>query len=134
MPTYGYRCTKCANEFDVVERMADKPKGRCPLCGARGTRLFFPVGIVFKGTGFYKTDSRSDNRGATSDKPAATTPESSAPEATAPASGETAAPPGPSSSDGQPAGAATKATTKPAAAPPSKVEDNGAGRRKNRTS
>lgn len=92
MPTYGYRCSKCANEFDVVERMADKPRGRCPLCGGRGTRLFFPVGIVFKGTGFYKTDSRGENRGPASDRPPAAGSETAQPTpAAAPAEGDAAA-------------------------------------------
>lgn len=59
MPTYGYRCPKCGREYDVWQRMTDKPHAPCPNCGAVGKRLFFPAGIVFKGSGFYKTDSRS---------------------------------------------------------------------------
>lgn len=62
MPTYGYRCGECQLEFEVVERMADPPGGRCPACGTSGTRLFFPAPVVFKGTGFYKTDSRGSSR------------------------------------------------------------------------
>ena len=57
MPTYGYRCEK-GHEFDVFQRMSDEPVAECPSCGSRGRRLFFPAGIVFKGSGFYKTDSR----------------------------------------------------------------------------
>ena len=57
MPTYGYRCEK-GHEFDVFQRMSDDPVAECPSCGSRGRRLFFPAGIVFKGSGFYKTDSR----------------------------------------------------------------------------
>jgi putative FmdB family regulatory protein len=64
MPTYGYRCTKCSTEFEAWERMADPPAGRCPACGAKGKRQFFPAGIVFKGSGFYKTDSRSSDGGS----------------------------------------------------------------------
>ena len=58
MPTYGYRCEKCGNEYDVWQRMSDEPGAACPSCGGEGRRLFFPAGIVFKGGGFYKTDSR----------------------------------------------------------------------------
>ena len=57
MPTYGYRCEN-GHEFDLVQRMSDDPVAECPSCGSRGRRLFFPAGIVFKGSGFYKTDSR----------------------------------------------------------------------------
>ncbi len=56
MPTYGYRCTKCANEFDVFQKMSDKPVTDCPKCGGPVKRVFHPVGIIFKGSGFYTTD------------------------------------------------------------------------------
>jgi putative FmdB family regulatory protein len=59
VPTYGYRCQACGHEYDVWQRMSDKPGAACPTCGGEGRRLFFPAGIVFKGSGFYKTDSRS---------------------------------------------------------------------------
>lgn len=64
MPTYGYRCEQCGQEFDVWQRMSDEAKADCPSCGGAGKRLFFPAGIVFKGGGFYKTDSR---KGSSSD-------------------------------------------------------------------
>jgi putative FmdB family regulatory protein len=70
VPTYGYRCQKCGEEFDVRQRMSDEAKADCPACGAPGKRLFFPAGIVFKGTGFYKTDSR----GSSSTSPASSEP------------------------------------------------------------
>jgi len=58
LPTYGYRCPKCSTEFEVWQTMRDLPAAPCPSCGAAANRLFFPAGIVFKGSGFYKTDSR----------------------------------------------------------------------------
>ena len=58
MPTYGYRCPACDAEFDVWQRMSDASGATCPSCGAGARRVFFPAGIVFKGTGFYATDSR----------------------------------------------------------------------------
>lgn len=69
MPTYGYRCQACEREFDVWQRMTDEPKASCPTCGGSGKRLFFPAGLVFKGSGFYVTDNRrgsgSNGSGAT---------------------------------------------------------------------
>lgn len=58
MPTYGYRCESCQQEFDVWQRMTDEPGATCPTCGGKGKRQFFPAGLVFKGSGFYVTDSR----------------------------------------------------------------------------
>jgi putative FmdB family regulatory protein len=58
LPTYGYRCPKCSTEFEVWQTMRDLPAAECPSCGAAANRMFFPAGIVFKGSGFYKTDSR----------------------------------------------------------------------------
>ena len=66
MPTYGYRCTECGNEYDVWQRMSDEPVAECPVCKGRGKRLIFPAGIVFKGAGFYKTDSRSSSSSSSS--------------------------------------------------------------------
>lgn len=72
MPTYGYRCPSCSTEFDVWQRMSDPAGAECPNCGTAARRLFFPAGIVFKGTGFYATDHRSrSSDGAT---PASSTP------------------------------------------------------------
>lgn len=58
MPTYGYKCKKCANEFDVLQKMTDKPVADCPECGGPVKRVFHPVGIIFKGSGFYTTDNK----------------------------------------------------------------------------
>ena len=57
MPVYGYRCSR-GHHFEVTQRITDAPLTECPECGAPVTRVFYPVGIVFKGSGFYKTDSR----------------------------------------------------------------------------
>jgi putative FmdB family regulatory protein len=59
VPNYGYRCQTCQREFEMLQRMSDPPGAACPECGGAGTRLFYPTGILFKGSGFYKTDSRS---------------------------------------------------------------------------
>lgn len=57
MPTYGYRCSR-GHQFEVLQRIMDRPLTVCPECGAPATRVFYPVGVIFKGQGFYKTDSR----------------------------------------------------------------------------
>ena len=64
MPTYDYKCIECDDVFEVTHGMNDTVES-CPRCGGRVRRLFRPVGIIFKGSGFYKTDSRaaSDNGG-----------------------------------------------------------------------
>ncbi|MDW8207271.1 MAG: FmdB family zinc ribbon protein [Chloroherpetonaceae bacterium] len=59
MPTYGYQCTRCDHQFDVFQRMSDAPITRCPECDGQVKRLLYPVGIVFKGSGWYITDSRN---------------------------------------------------------------------------
>jgi putative FmdB family regulatory protein len=74
VPTYGYRCQLCGHEYDVWQRMSDEPGAVCPSCGGEGRRLFFPAGIVFKGSGFYKTDSRSTSGDASSSSTSTTTP------------------------------------------------------------
>lgn len=68
MPTYGYRCEKCGHEYDVWQSMTAEPGAACPTCGGEGKRLFFPAGIVFKGGGFYKTDSRKSGESSSSSK------------------------------------------------------------------
>jgi putative FmdB family regulatory protein len=67
LPTYGYRCQTCSHEFEVWQKMTDEPVAACPTCGGTSRRLIFPVGIVFKGSGFYATDHRSPS-GASSSK------------------------------------------------------------------
>ncbi len=59
MPTYEYHCDTCDKNFDVVQSFSDDPLTECPTCGSPVRKVFGNVGIVFKGSGFYKTDSRS---------------------------------------------------------------------------
>lgn len=58
MPTYSYTCTECDNKFDVVQAFSDDALTDCPKCEGRLRKLFGKVGVVFKGSGFYRTDSR----------------------------------------------------------------------------
>ena len=59
MPTYQYTCTECAEPVEVVQKFTDAPLTMCGACGGRLRKVFSAVGIVFKGSGFYRTDSRN---------------------------------------------------------------------------
>ncbi len=59
MPTYQYACTECGEQLEVVQKFSDDPLTVHDACGGRLRKVFSPVGIVFKGSGFYRTDSRN---------------------------------------------------------------------------
>ena len=61
MPTYSYACTACEHHFDTVQKFTDPSLTDCPECSGRLRKLFSSVGIVFKGSGFYRNDSRANN-------------------------------------------------------------------------
>lgn len=62
MPTYQYACTKCEHEFEVVQSFSDAAISKCPECGGEVRKKFGAVGVVFKGSGFYRTDSREKKK------------------------------------------------------------------------
>lgn len=66
MPTYAYACTECDHRFEIVQSFSDDSLTVCPECQGRLRKLFNAVGVVFKGSGFYKTDSGSSKKPATS--------------------------------------------------------------------
>ena len=67
MPTYQYTCTDCGEPVEAVQKFTDEPLSVCAACGGRLRKVFSPVGIVFKGSGFYRTDSRNGSVPAASD-------------------------------------------------------------------
>jgi putative FmdB family regulatory protein len=67
VPTYQYRCTECGGQLEAVQKFTDEPLTVHDDCGGRLRKVFSPVGIVFKGSGFYRTDSR---KGSTASEPA----------------------------------------------------------------
>ena len=72
MPTYSYACTGCGHAFDIRQSFTDDSLTVCPDCGETTLRkVIHPVGIAFKGSGFYKTDSRASGTGGSAGKPAA---------------------------------------------------------------
>jgi putative FmdB family regulatory protein len=72
VPTYQYACTACGHRFDAVQSFSDSALSECPQCGGKLRKLFGSVGVVFKGSGFYRTDSRN---GSTASAPAASSSE-----------------------------------------------------------
>ncbi len=64
MPTYQYSCTECGHFLEVVQAFTDDSLTECPECGGRLRKVFGAVGVVFKGSGFYRTDSRGKDTAA----------------------------------------------------------------------
>jgi putative FmdB family regulatory protein len=79
VPTYQYACTnpEGKHEFEVVQSFTDAPVSECPQCGAPVRKVYGSVGVVFKGSGFYRTDSRASASASKSSNGSATTKESS---------------------------------------------------------
>jgi putative FmdB family regulatory protein len=88
VPTYTYACTECSNRFDAVQSFSDDALTTCPQCSGRLRKLFGAVGVVFKGSGFYRTDSRKTAKASTngSSESSSSSSTSSAPAAAAAAS------------------------------------------------
>lgn len=62
MPIYDYHCDHCGHSFSQVQSYSDEPVAKCPSCGKRPRRLIAPAAVVFKGSGWYKTDSRAPDK------------------------------------------------------------------------
>lgn len=76
MPIYGYRCTNCGHEIEVLQKVSDEPLKICPKCQGKLTKMFYPAGVIFKGSGFYSTDYKGSGKatsangsGSASEKP-----------------------------------------------------------------
>jgi putative FmdB family regulatory protein len=61
VPTYQYACTECGEQLEAVQSFSDPSLTECPVCGGQLRKVFSAVGVVFKGSGFYKTDSRTSS-------------------------------------------------------------------------
>lgn len=66
MPIYGYRCSECQHELELLQSMSAPPLTQCPQCGGRLQKLLYPVGVHFKGSGFYSTDYKKNGGSKTS--------------------------------------------------------------------
>jgi putative FmdB family regulatory protein len=79
MPTYGYRCSNCGHEFEIRQKITDEPLKSCPKCQGKLSKILYPVGISFKGSGFYTTDYKGagNSAGAASSNGSVTSSEGS---------------------------------------------------------
>ncbi|MBV9592691.1 MAG: FmdB family transcriptional regulator [Actinobacteria bacterium] len=126
MPTYQYTCTdaECGHRFELVQSFTDPAASECPVCGHVVRKVYGAVGVVFKGSGFYRTDSRSGGSserrseggsGSTPEKSGASTSGTSK---DAPSSSGSSSSSGPSSSSSPaPSRSSSSASSSPAAAP-----------------
>ena len=90
MPTYQYQCTECGNGLEAVQKFTDDALTVCPACNGRLRKIYSAVGVVFKGSGFYRTDSRSSSSSAVgAAKPAAASSTSSSGDSSSSSSGST---------------------------------------------
>ena len=64
MPTYAYACTACGHAFDAVQKFTDSALAECPECGGRLRKVYTSIGVTFKGSGFYRNDSRAGANGS----------------------------------------------------------------------
>lgn len=85
MPTYSYRCQACAHAFDIQQSLSDDALTTCPECPGALRKVFSPIGVTFQGSGFYRTDSRSETK-----KPAASKESTSTSSSTSPAKADSA--------------------------------------------
>ncbi|MFD0258084.1 FmdB family zinc ribbon protein [Kitasatospora indigofera] len=104
MPTYQYQCTECGNGLEAVQKFTDDALTTCPDCQGRLRKVFSAVGVVFKGSGFYRTDSRSSSSSSVGAGSSAT------------AAGNGSSTGGSSTSSSSTSGSSTSASPAPAAA------------------
>jgi len=111
LPTYSYKCTECGTAFDIQQAFTDNSLTVCPNCGGKLRKVFTAIGVTFNGSGFYRNDSRPNEKSASSAKGA----ESKSSESKSSDSGSS----GSKSSDSKPSESkpAIKATSTPAASP-----------------
>jgi putative FmdB family regulatory protein len=110
MPTYSYRCTACEHAFDIQQAFSDESLTTCPECGKALRKVFNAIGVTFQGSGFYRNDSRAENKKASSTPAKESTGTPSTPAGTKPAGSK----PGASKPAGSKSG-----NSKPAATPSS---------------
>ncbi len=88
MPTYSYQCTECGNRFDIVQAFTDDALTTCEHCSGRLRKRFNSVGVVFKGSGFYRTDSRESAKKSSSSTNGSSTGDSGSSSGSSEKSGE----------------------------------------------
>ena len=117
MPTYSYACTECDNRFDQVQAFTDDALTTCPKCNGKLRKLFGKVGVVFKGSGFYRTDSRDSSKSSSSSSSASSdSSSSSSSDSSSTSSEKSSSPSAGSSSSGSSLSSSTSSSSTPAAA------------------
>ena len=117
MPTYQYACTACGHRFEAVQSFSDSSLTDCPECAGRLRKVFSSVGIVFKGSGFYRTDSRSGGSGTDSGKEKATADSSTSGASSDAKSSSDSSTPSATKSDAKPASSASSSTSSSGSTP-----------------
>ncbi len=112
MPTYEYRCKDCGTQLEVVQAFSDDPLTECPECQGSLKKVFNSVGISFKGSGFYKNDSRSGSSSGSSSSSGSTSTSSS----------ESSSSSGGSTGDGGSSGSSSSGDGSSGSAPATKAE------------
>jgi putative FmdB family regulatory protein len=112
LPTYQYACTECSHAFDQVQSFSDDALTVCPQCEGRLRKLFNAVGVVFKGSGFYRTDSRAKEPSSAESSGSSGSSDSST-SASSGDSASTSSSPASSSSDSSSSSSSSKATKAP---------------------
>ncbi|MFT7839548.1 zinc ribbon domain-containing protein [Saccharothrix sp. BKS2] len=110
MPTYQYACTECDHRFEAVQSFSDSALTECPQCSGRLRKLYGAVGVVFKGSGFYRTDSRASSSAAASSSKGESKGDSKSESSSSPAS------PTPSSSSASSSSSSSSSSSAPASA------------------
>lgn len=114
MPTYAYACTACGHAFDAVQKFTDAALTECPECGGRLRKVYTSIGVTFKGSGFYRNDSRASANGESgkgSDSSAEKSPEKT-PKKSSDNSGDKSSDKGSEKSSGKPSGTSNGSSEK----------------------
>ncbi|PWD51954.1 FmdB family transcriptional regulator [Serinibacter arcticus] len=114
MPTYAYRCTECGHAFDIYQSFTEDSLTVCPECAGKLRKVLSPVGVVFKGSGFYRNDSRGTSTSSESSGSSSTSGSSSGESSKGESSkGETSKPstPSPSTGSGSTSGGASSSSS-----------------------
>ena len=115
MPTYAYRCTQCGHAFDIYQSFTDDALTVCPECAGVLRKVLSPVGVVFKGSGFYRTDSRGTNTASTAAAKESTSSSSSSTSTSGSSTSGSSTSSSPSTSSSAPSSSGTSTSSKPAA-------------------
>jgi putative FmdB family regulatory protein len=117
VPTYSYACTECDHKFDEVQAFTDDALTTCPQCSGRLRKLFNSVGVVFKGSGFYRTDSREPQKSSSASSADVAAPKADKSEKSADSSSSTSAASSSSKSEGSSSGGSSSGGSSTSPAP-----------------